>query len=208
MPSARHRSRAGRSAGPGEARMAGGEARRSRAERDWCRRGAPEGAVGARRPTQPARGRCRRADSRSAGRRTPCARRCSSTSTTRRRCCATLGRTSPPGCRVVITVPGGPRSAFDKHIGHRRHFDRASIDTGPPRRRAHRHPGRGRRLPDLQPLQAGRHPPWEAADHRCPERTRRRPPRDAAMRMFDRLFVLARRRGRFGWQIVASATSP
>ena len=26
------------------------------------------------------------------------------------------------GARVVVTVPGGPRSAFDKHIGHRRHF--------------------------------------------------------------------------------------
>jgi SAM-dependent methyltransferase len=28
-----------------------------------------------------------------------------------------------PGCRLVVTVPGGPRSAFDRHIGHRRHFD-------------------------------------------------------------------------------------
>jgi 2-polyprenyl-3-methyl-5-hydroxy-6-metoxy-1,4-benzoquinol methylase len=27
-----------------------------------------------------------------------------------------------PGCRVVITVPAGPRSAFDRSIGHRRHF--------------------------------------------------------------------------------------
>jgi SAM-dependent methyltransferase len=27
-----------------------------------------------------------------------------------------------PGCRLVITVPAGPMSAFDKHIGHRRHF--------------------------------------------------------------------------------------
>jgi 2-polyprenyl-3-methyl-5-hydroxy-6-metoxy-1,4-benzoquinol methylase len=27
-----------------------------------------------------------------------------------------------PGGYVVITVPGGPRTAFDKHIGHRRHF--------------------------------------------------------------------------------------
>jgi SAM-dependent methyltransferase len=27
-----------------------------------------------------------------------------------------------PGCRLVITVPGGPRSAFDRHIGHRRHY--------------------------------------------------------------------------------------
>ena len=27
-----------------------------------------------------------------------------------------------PGCRMVVTVPGGPRSAFDRHIGHRRHY--------------------------------------------------------------------------------------
>jgi SAM-dependent methyltransferase len=27
-----------------------------------------------------------------------------------------------PGCLVVVTVPGGPMSAFDRHIGHRRHY--------------------------------------------------------------------------------------
>jgi SAM-dependent methyltransferase len=27
-----------------------------------------------------------------------------------------------PGCRLVVTVPGGPKSQFDLHIGHRRHF--------------------------------------------------------------------------------------
>jgi SAM-dependent methyltransferase len=27
-----------------------------------------------------------------------------------------------PGCRLVVTVPGGPMSAFDRHIGHRRHY--------------------------------------------------------------------------------------
>lgn len=32
-----------------------------------------------------------------------------------------------PGARLVVTVPGGPMSAFDRHIGHRRHFDRAAI---------------------------------------------------------------------------------
>lgn len=26
------------------------------------------------------------------------------------------------GCHLVVTVPGGPMSAFDRHIGHRRHF--------------------------------------------------------------------------------------
>jgi 2-polyprenyl-3-methyl-5-hydroxy-6-metoxy-1,4-benzoquinol methylase len=32
-----------------------------------------------------------------------------------------------PGCRVVVTVPGGPRSAFDRHIGHLRHFKAADL---------------------------------------------------------------------------------
>jgi 2-polyprenyl-3-methyl-5-hydroxy-6-metoxy-1,4-benzoquinol methylase len=27
-----------------------------------------------------------------------------------------------PGCHLVVTVPGGPVSAFDRHIGHRQHF--------------------------------------------------------------------------------------
>jgi SAM-dependent methyltransferase len=32
-----------------------------------------------------------------------------------------------PGCRVLVTVPGGPMSAFDRHIGHRRHFSAADL---------------------------------------------------------------------------------
>jgi len=32
-----------------------------------------------------------------------------------------------PGCRLVINVPSGPMSAFDKHIGHLRHFTAASL---------------------------------------------------------------------------------
>lgn len=32
-----------------------------------------------------------------------------------------------PGCWVVVTVPGGPMSAFDHHIGHRRHFTKADL---------------------------------------------------------------------------------
>ncbi|HEX6504797.1 MAG TPA: class I SAM-dependent methyltransferase [Terriglobales bacterium] len=34
-----------------------------------------------------------------------------------------------PGCELVITAPGGPMSAFDKHIGHRRHFRPADIEA-------------------------------------------------------------------------------
>jgi 2-polyprenyl-3-methyl-5-hydroxy-6-metoxy-1,4-benzoquinol methylase len=32
-----------------------------------------------------------------------------------------------PGARIVITVPSGPRTAFDRHIGHRKHYDRTSL---------------------------------------------------------------------------------
>jgi 2-polyprenyl-3-methyl-5-hydroxy-6-metoxy-1,4-benzoquinol methylase len=32
-----------------------------------------------------------------------------------------------PGCHLVVTVPAGPRSAFDKHIGHRRHFTKHAL---------------------------------------------------------------------------------
>jgi 2-polyprenyl-3-methyl-5-hydroxy-6-metoxy-1,4-benzoquinol methylase len=34
-----------------------------------------------------------------------------------------------PGCRLVVTVPGGPRSAFDLHIGHVQHFTAAKLRT-------------------------------------------------------------------------------
>jgi SAM-dependent methyltransferase len=31
------------------------------------------------------------------------------------------------GARLIVTVPGGPVSAFDRHIGHRQHFNRRKI---------------------------------------------------------------------------------
>ena len=32
-----------------------------------------------------------------------------------------------PGCLLVVTVPGGPMTEYDRHIGHRRHFDAAEL---------------------------------------------------------------------------------
>lgn len=32
-----------------------------------------------------------------------------------------------PECRFVVTVPSGPMSAFDKHLGHRQHFTPATF---------------------------------------------------------------------------------
>jgi len=34
-----------------------------------------------------------------------------------------------PGCQLIVTVPGGPMSAFEKHIGHRQHFTPAKLRT-------------------------------------------------------------------------------
>ncbi len=31
------------------------------------------------------------------------------------------------GCKLVVTVPGGRRNAFDEHIGHRRHYTPAEL---------------------------------------------------------------------------------
>lgn len=42
---------------------------------------------------------------------------------------AAAGRYLAPGATVIVTVPGGPMSAFDQHIGHRQHFTRESIRT-------------------------------------------------------------------------------
>jgi len=32
------------------------------------------------------------------------------------------------GCRLIVTAPGGPMSAFDKHIGHRKHWRASEIE--------------------------------------------------------------------------------
>jgi len=32
-----------------------------------------------------------------------------------------------PGAQLIVTVPGGPMSAFDREIGHRQHFNRPKI---------------------------------------------------------------------------------
>jgi 2-polyprenyl-3-methyl-5-hydroxy-6-metoxy-1,4-benzoquinol methylase len=34
-----------------------------------------------------------------------------------------------PQAWLIVSVPGGPMSAFDRHIGHRQHFDRQQVRT-------------------------------------------------------------------------------
>lgn len=112
-----------------------------------------------------------------------------------------------PGCYVVITVPGGPMSAFDRHIGHRRHYSPADL------RELMRAAG-------FEPLAV-----WGAGFpifnlYRClviargvrliddarasaSERSAGRLVR-MGTGMFERLFALAGTRGRLGWQTVGA----
>ena len=72
-----------------------------------------------------------------------------------------------PGGRLVVTVPSGPMSAFDCHIGHLRHFTARSLET------TLRDAGystvevRPCRVPVLQPLSADGGGPWPKAHRGC-----------------------------------------
>ena len=115
-----------------------------------------------------------------------------------------------PGCRAVITVPGGPMSAYDRHIGHRRHFKPGDL------RRLLQDSGfevesadgagfpffnlyrlvvvlRGRKLVDDV-----------AVTHDGSSSVLAR----AVMKVFGALFWLNSSSGRWGWQITAVARVP
>jgi 2-polyprenyl-3-methyl-5-hydroxy-6-metoxy-1,4-benzoquinol methylase len=115
-----------------------------------------------------------------------------------------------PGCRLAITVPGGPMSAFDRHIGHRRHFTPALLTEviaasglAPELVRGAGFPffniyrlfvvARGKALIADVDQADGRPLPWAAR---------------AAMRSFDWLFRWNRPGTMRGWQLVARAVEP
>lgn len=115
-----------------------------------------------------------------------------------------------PGCNLALTAPGGPMSAFDKHIGHRRHWrpediDRVLCDAGyePQRVSGVGFPFfnlyrclvilRGRKL--IQDISAS--PSGTAS-----------PAARLAMAVFQRLIRLDLNSSRHGWQMIAQARNP
>ena len=112
-----------------------------------------------------------------------------------------------PGCKLIVTVPGGPMSAFDHHIGHRRHYMPAqlrdllesagfqvdrSAGAGFPFFNLYRLVviARGRRLVHDVSSQDKSGMPWPAR---------------VAMTMFRALFKFNLSRAPWGWQIIARA---
>jgi trans-aconitate methyltransferase len=113
-----------------------------------------------------------------------------------------------PGARVVITVPSGPMSAFDRHIGHRRHFTPATLtrlvaDAGFETESVH---GAGFPFFNLYRLLVvarGRKLIADASsENPLPA------PARVAMSAFSWLFRFNLGRGKLGWQLVAVAVEP
>ena len=110
-----------------------------------------------------------------------------------------------PGCRLVVTVPGGPMSAFDRSIGHRRHFTPHSLsqvlrESGFRVESTQRAGFPFFNLYRLVVIARGRRVTRDVGGGSATA--------GAAMSAFDRLFRLNLDRSPLGWQIVAVATLP
>ena len=110
-------------------------------------------------------------------------------------------------CCLIVTAPGGPMSAFDKHIGHRKHWRQQEIEIllresgfTPERVSGMGFPFfnlyrclvilRGKKLITDVSAGPGRSASWTAR---------------MAMAVFQRLIRLNRNSSRWGWQMVAKA---
>ncbi len=117
-------------------------------------------------------------------------------------------RVLAPGARLVITVPAGPRSAFDLHIGHRRHFTPESLsktltDAGLEVEAVH---GAGFPFFNLYRLAV-----VARGNKLIADATREGPlplSARAAIRAFSWLFELNSGVTRWGWQLVAVVREP
>jgi SAM-dependent methyltransferase len=115
-----------------------------------------------------------------------------------------------PGCRLVITVPGGPMSAFDRHIGHRRHFTARLLESTLHAAGMQSVDVRGAGFPffnlyRLAVVARGRRLIEEAGggdESRLPAAGR------AMLHAFGWLFKYNARKTRLGWQLVAVGTQP
>ncbi|MEI6690079.1 MAG: hypothetical protein WCN97_12080, partial [Thermoleophilia bacterium] len=109
-----------------------------------------------------------------------------------------------PGGRLFITVPGGPRSAFDRHIGHLRHFTAESLDDLLESAGFRRSMIRRRGFPIFNLYKCVVMLRGESlindVDGSSSSSTR---VADGVMAVFDRLFGFVLPDSRFGWQLTA-----
>jgi len=109
------------------------------------------------------------------------------------------------GGRLIVTVPGGPRTAFDRHIGHRRHFRVASLTAVLRAADLDIEHVAGAGFPffnlyKLAVLLRGERLAREVSSDASPSRVAR-----AAMQVFGWLLRPSRNVSRGGWQLIAVA---
>ena len=112
-----------------------------------------------------------------------------------------------PGCKLIVTVPGGPMSAFDRHIGHRKHFSVVELRDLLEQSGFSVKVVRGAGFPffnlyRLVVILRG-NALVEDVSHDPPGLARLAG--SLLTRLFRGLFAFNRNQGRLGWQIVATA---
>jgi SAM-dependent methyltransferase len=114
-----------------------------------------------------------------------------------------------PGCELLVTVPGGPRSAFDRHIGHFQHFTAGKLrqvltDAGYEVRRVLRAGFPFFNLYKLAVIARGKKLIADL-EHRAPGQAL---PGEAIQKAFGLCLRHSLDDAPFGWQMVAVATVP
>jgi SAM-dependent methyltransferase len=117
----------------------------------------------------------------------------------------TATRCLVPGGLLVVTVPGGPRTAFDRYIGHRRHFEPAALRTVLEAADLEVDDVTGAGFPFFNlyktvVLLRGKSLVQAASSAAEPSMLA-----TAAMRVFAAVLTPGRNSSRFGWQLVARA---
>jgi trans-aconitate methyltransferase len=112
-----------------------------------------------------------------------------------------------PGCNLIVTVPAGPMSAFDRHIGHRKHFTARSMravleQAGFVVERSTQAGFPFFNLYRLIVLLRGERLVEDAAQGAGPR------PAQLVMKIFGVLFRLNLTRSPWGWQVLAAARVP
>jgi SAM-dependent methyltransferase len=115
-----------------------------------------------------------------------------------------------PGCRFVVTVPAGPMSAFDKHIGHRGHFRPDTLRNALESAGLVVEDVRGAGFPFFNLYRLAVVARGEALIEDAAGPSERALPlaARASMRAFSWLFKLNTSRSMLGWQLVALAKEP
>jgi hypothetical protein len=115
-----------------------------------------------------------------------------------------------PGCQLIVTLPGGPMSQFDRHIGHRKHYRISELKelletTG---FRVRQISGSGFPFFNLYRFVVVARGNALIQDVAASATSQMSFMAQAVMKVFSLLFKMNRDRSRFGWQLFAIAEKP